>query len=106
MDQIFLGVNNQPTRGAMIESIRKHWRSREGAESSTWKELEEKEDISFEEFQKIQSIKKNIKKIQESGCEEIFPGAFLRFSPESMQSALKTGVFTTELKNIFVSDSE
>lgn len=69
------------------------------------RELEEKEDISFEEFQKIQSIKKSIKKIQESGCEEIFPVAFLRFIPESMQSALKTGVFTTELKNIFVSDT-
>lgn len=69
------------------------------------RELEEKEDISYEEFQKIQSIKKSIKKLQESGCEEIFPVTFLRFLPDSMRSTLKTDAFTTELKNSFVSDT-
>lgn len=69
------------------------------------RELEEKEDISFEEFQKIQGIKKSIKKLQESGCEEIFPVALLRFLPEPMRSNLKNGTFTTELKNNFVTDA-
>lgn len=69
------------------------------------RELEEKEDISFEEFQKLQSIKKSIKKLQEGGCEEIFPVALLRFLPEPMRSTLKNGTFTTELKNDFVTDA-
>lgn len=41
------------------------------------RELEEKEDISFEEFQKLQGIKKSIKKLQESGYEEIFQVDFI-----------------------------
>lgn len=69
------------------------------------RELEEKEDISFEEFQKLQGIKKSIKKLQEGGYEEIFPVALLRFLPEPMRSTLKNGTFTTELKNDFVTDT-
>ena len=61
------------------------------------RELEEKDDISFEEFQKLQNIKKSIKKLQESGNEEIFPVAFLRFLPEPLRSTLKDGIFTAEL---------
>lgn len=69
------------------------------------RELEEKEDISFEEFQKLQNIKKSIKKLQESGCEEIFPVALVRFLPEALQTPLKNGPFSIELKNIFVADT-
>lgn len=69
------------------------------------RELEEKEDISFEEFQKLQNIKKSIKKLQESGCEEIFPVALLRFLPAPMHSTLENGTFSAELKNIFVADT-
>ena len=69
------------------------------------RELEEKDDISFEEFQKLQNIKKSIKKLQESGNEEIFPVAFLRFLPEPLRSTLKDGIFTAELKNTFIMDT-
>lgn len=69
------------------------------------RELEEKEDISFAEFQKIQSIKKSIRKLQESGSEDSFPVEFLRFLPELLRSSLEEGSFTTEFKQSFVADT-
>ena len=68
------------------------------------RELEDDEDISYEDFQRLQSIKKRIKKIQEKGYEEIFPDEFLRFLSEPMRSALKSGTFFAEAKKSFVAD--